>query len=109
METKQTVTDFEYYTCITGEKIKRYPDTRIFVYDKILLVPLLTDIITQKYIRYPILFNDNIYDEHTLQRWLRTSNIDPLTGLTVASQTISFTKISHIAVYSSMLGRKQGR
>jgi hypothetical protein len=98
METKELKDSSDYgdewYTCVTGEKIRRHKDTRIMIYEKKKLSQVLTDPITQDWIKYPVLFNGNLYDELSLQKWLRTSNIDPLTGETIPSGMLKLVQVN---------------
>jgi len=71
----------QYYICLTGDKVKKYEDEKITVFDKKIFEDLLIDSITLDWIKDPVVMNNNIYNRDSLIQWLRKSNKDPLNGI----------------------------
>lgn len=68
------------YTSLAGQQVKIMEDEKTFIYPKTLLEPLFTDPISKEWLRDPVVLNGNLYDRDSISKWLRISNIDPLTG-----------------------------
>lgn len=69
----------DHYECVAGRNVATSGERKI-IYDRIMLEEIFTDPISQNWIKDPVLLGNNIYDKETIQKWLRTSDINPLTG-----------------------------
>lgn len=77
----------DYYTCLTGKKVKKDSKEKLFYYPKSLLKSNLICPITTYYFTDPVILAKDrssqcfVYERDAISEWLRTSNIEPTTGV----------------------------
>lgn len=78
--------DTTYYTSLSGEKVKIYPEEKIFEYSKEDLQDLLSCPISFEWLQNPVVYNGNVYEYKNIKEWLDKSNTDPITRQEVSGE-----------------------